>query len=174
MVDETSWLFQNLAVKGLVMCGLSCSVGVDRFVQTSVGVSFVRSLVVHHWSSVRHQRNIPALTIFGSLQLSANMVFLIPEVGKTPLYLWKFGCPMPCRVIASLYWSWSICTIVYGIELQNKLFCISLIQCWSPKEYSGLACMFIGSLPLCLWKFCFPRPRPCHVWIALLYWSWWI
>ena len=65
MVDETPWLFQILAVKGLVMCGLSCSVGVDRFVQTSVGVIFVRSFVVHHWSSVRHQRNIPALTVCG-------------------------------------------------------------------------------------------------------------
>ena len=141
MVDKTPWLFQIVAVKGLVMCGLSCSVGVDWFVQTSVGVSFVRSFVVHHRSSVHHQRNIPALTVCGSLRLSANMVFLIPVVGKTPLYLWKFGCPRPCRVWLPRFIGVDPFTQSFmGLSFKRSFFRTSMIQCWSPKEYSGLVC----------------------------------
>ena len=158
-----------MAVKGLVMCGLSCSVGVDRFVQTSVKVSFISSFVVHHWSSGRHQRIFQPWLFGGSLRLSANMFFFNPRGWWNPLVFMNLAVP---GLVA--------CDCLISLELIHFHMCVSFLFTSDPVSVTrGIfwPWLFIGSpLPLNIvffnprgwWNpkgfhnFGSPRPSPCR------------
>ena len=142
------------------------------FAQMSVGLSFKRRfpyILIQCWS----------LKEYFSLDCSSGPLlliwyFFIPEVGETLLAFTILDVPGPLPV-----------DILALLELSNLHKCVRYRASKEAFSYNSDPVLvtkgiFWASLsvhwvsPLCLWKFCFPRPRPCHVWIALLHWSWWI